>query len=211
MTLALSKAEMEDAEQWLAANSVYCVRYQARLSMTACDRNRSLSAGDLRCEGCGGLHDQPPPLPALRLVSDERGDTESGAKEDRQSQAANDEPLPAEETEDLSFLDDLVIELSGEQLEEFCPGLPEELAGMSKGEAPLLDEAQPPARLKREAPRRKVAVFLGRCLRCGGYMINDQERQFDERDEEVYRCFSCGWRISPVYVFNCQSLKQGGG
>jgi hypothetical protein len=49
---------------------------------------------------------------------------------------------------------------------------------------------------------RRVAVFVGRCHKCGGYMMNALERHDGIRDDEVYRCFNCGWRTSPRYQFN---------
>jgi predicted SprT family Zn-dependent metalloprotease len=52
-------------------------------------------------------------------------------------------------------------------------------------------------------------VFMGRCPRCRGFMQNDRERQFNERDEHVYRCFTCGWRTSPIYNEN-RALRARG-
>lgn len=48
----------------------------------------------------------------------------------------------------------------------------------------------------------KCAVYIGRCKRCNGYMINALERHGGIKDDDVYRCFTCGWRTSPVYQFN---------
>jgi hypothetical protein len=180
--------------------------------MAACGQNRGRSGSDCRCEGCGGLHEQPLPLPALRLISPARPEYE----EEPEKTALPDAPDAAEchqdeftshdqvlaEAEDLVFLNDLDIELSDEQLEAFCPGLSKDIGELLTEETPLLDEKARPDRRERIPHRRKVAVFMGRCHKCGGYMANDRERQFSEKDEEVYRCFTCGWRVSPVYAFN---------
>jgi hypothetical protein len=200
-----------DIDQWLAGNTAYCARYQARLSSTACEQNRKYSREDLRCEGCGGLHDQPP-LPALRLVYPARpefhkepepaplpGETDTGDV-CRDEFASLDQAR--EEDEDLSLLDDLEIELSAAQLEALCPGLAAEIGELVSEEIPSSEEQARADRRKRKPRRGKVAVFMGRCHRCGQYMVNDRERQFSEKDEGVYRCYTCGWRVSPVYVFN---------
>jgi DNA-directed RNA polymerase subunit M/transcription elongation factor TFIIS len=198
-----------DIETWLAANTVYCSRYQARLSPVACAQNRALRYDDCRCEGCGGLHDQPPPLPALRLVAPTRHASED--EPDTAPLASTAEVLQyevvcfdqvGEADETLALLADLGIELAEEQLEALCSELSEETGEPRTEDTLRLDKEALSDRRDRKSRRRKVAVFVGRCHRCGGYMVNDRERQFDETDEEIYRCFSCGWRISPVYAFN---------
>lgn len=63
-----------------------------------------------------------------------------------------------------------------------------------------------PERPPKQDKHRKVAVFMGRCPRCAGYMLNAPERQYSVRDEEVYRCFCCGFRTSPSYLWNRQEL-----
>ena len=56
---------------------------------------------------------------------------------------------------------------------------------------------------EKKGPRR-FAVFMGRCPRCKGFMINIPERYNDIRDDDVYRCFTCGYRTSPGYQWNRQ-------
>lgn len=107
-----------------------------------------------------------------------------------------------QEDEDLSLLDDLDIELADESIEDLCPGLSQGINSLLMEESATLQEENRPNLRECRQSRKKVAVFMGRCHRCDGYMLNDRERQFSITDEEVYRCVSCGWRTSPVYAFN---------
>lgn len=215
MQVATSTTDLS-IEEWLKANTAYCFRFQARMSPAACMRNRSCSRLDLRCEGCEGLFDQPSTKPALRLVPPEHLDVKEAAEDiEAESQPDPEGDFQDEicilddeeaEDEDLSLLDELDIGFSDEELETILPGF------LNEAEKVFTEEAQPipeeTASDTRHGKSRtlKVAVFIGRCHRCGGYMMNDREHQYDETDEEVYRCFSCGWRVSPVYSFN----RKGG-
>jgi len=49
---------------------------------------------------------------------------------------------------------------------------------------------------------RRVPVYIGRCIRCDGYMTNALERYDGIKDDAVYRCLCCGWRTSPGYAEN---------
>jgi hypothetical protein len=208
MHLAVATTDM-DIETWLATNTAYCLRYQARLSMAACGQNRGRSGGDCRCEGCGGLYDQPPPVLALRLVSPARYANENEPDrailpvdvEDPQGEFPNADQIE-DESDTLALLADFEVELAEEQLGDLCPGLSGEIGELLAEDTAQMDEEVLSERREKKPRRRKVAVFMGRCHRCSGYMVNDRERQFGETDEELYRCFSCGWRISPIYAFN---------
>lgn len=63
-----------------------------------------------------------------------------------------------------------------------------------------------------ELPERKcwVRVFMGRCHRCNGYMVHGAKEHHDgATDDEVYRCFNCGWKISPQYDYNRKNPGEG--
>lgn len=51
-----------DYESWLSVHTGYCQRHRCRLTAADCDKQRLGSqgeCGDLRCQGCGGLDNQP--------------------------------------------------------------------------------------------------------------------------------------------------------
>lgn len=211
MQLAAVTSDM-DIEQWLTENTTYCIRHKARLSLVACETNRKHSGEDLRCADCGGLFNQgtltTSSLP--RLVRPENIDCLSqealpvdGEDKEDQADELSAEAGPDDPGEDLSCLDDLEVDLSDEQLEALYPGFTDEMNELCKGKASESD-AVPcgDRRGSRKGQARKVTVFMGRCRRCGGYMLNAPEKQFELRDDSVYRCFTCGWRTSPGYEFN---------
>ena len=49
------------ADAWLAENTTLCTRHQARITLAACEANRTRTGDNFRCAGCGGLHDQQLP------------------------------------------------------------------------------------------------------------------------------------------------------
>lgn len=192
-----------DYDAWLAENSAYCHRLSARITLRACLENQQLSTGaDLRCVGCNGLYDQTAPTaPRLYLVSTPI-ETET-----------------AQEPEALTEVDlsGLALGISPEnaaRILEQNPALVRELLALASEddeqepaviEEDGTEEERPAARQDRRDSRghpRQVAVYQGRCVRCGGYVTNDLERHDDIRDDEVYRCLSCGWRTSPAYEYN---------
>ncbi len=215
MQLAAVTSDM-DIEHWLAENTLFCFRYQARMSPDACKANRKHSGEDLRCENCGGLDDQGTKQ-VVRLHNLLRSENihpldQGGLEDPEDDEGTPDELLtvgvPEDQAEDLSCLEELEYELSDVQLEALCLGLSLEMKEIL-GDETLESEEWP--RSDRQASRkgttRKVAVYTGRCHRCGGYMVNSPEAQFSIRDESVYRCFTCGWRTSPGYEFNRNGIR----
>lgn len=180
-------------DTWLEQCAGYCNRYGARITETVCAANRQKSA-DSRCFGCGGLE------PEARVL--ERHEPVvffSGEEESELQPAAAD----LDEVDDLLDLPEMDLEPEDEELSS----LQHTLLGLLGGEEPEIE--LPP--LPRKAAKIRVAVFTGRCLRCGGYMVNDPERQYSEHDDEVYRCFCCGWRTSPGYEWDLMTMAQGKG
>lgn len=214
MHLAVSTS---DIETWLAVNTLYCTRHHARLTVAACASNRQQSLFDMRCEGCGGLDDQPPPaLQTLHLLlsgfSDNppEQDTEDCASEMMQQL----EHLTDHATDQGSELllweeENLLVAL--DHIESIIPGIAHDVAALvdedvsqpdsDPGEA-LLNEAAARDRQARSERGRRFLVFTGRCARCDGYMAYDPDKQFDEQDHDSYHCLACGWRTSPTYAFN---------
>ncbi|MBJ6800211.1 hypothetical protein [Geomonas propionica] len=189
-----------NADEWIKLHTSYCHRLSSWLSPNACDANRIHSdshSGDLRCSGCNGLHDQEPtpglPLScSLALVIEEvlHGD-------DAMHQVER-----GEEVQPVSHMDP--SGLNDDELDEFLADV------FMNEESEVREETRPPVYLEDPPERRaRRAILTGRCPRCDGYMTNDRERQFDERDEDVYRCFNCGWRTSPRYNDN-RALKARG-
>jgi hypothetical protein len=86
--------------------------------------------------------------------------------------------------------------------------LDDELLSLFPEMADLIEEVddEPPEPRRKlhhaEDTRKSYAVYMGRCERCQGYMVRDIEGQFSKRDDDVHRCFTCGWRTSPVYEWN---------
>ncbi len=189
-------------EEWLKLSTSYCNRLSAWITTRTCEVNSERSAsglGDLRCCGCNGLHDQPA-VPATLLA-----ESLCDALAEVVNEAVQEGEIPCLEEElggELASLEKIF--LADEDIEEVLAEL------LAEDETP--DEASdtdlsPVRRARRSEKRRKVAVYMGRCPKCGGYMTNTREQQFNERDEEVYRCISCSWRTSPAYAWNRQNQK----
>lgn len=184
-----------NADEWLQLNTSYCHRLRAWVTAKTCEKNRlrsGLPSGDLRCNGCNGLSDQALPLDvtlsrSLQLALEEvlKSDT-----------------LPKEQVLDGEDVDNLEYgSIDEDELEaELAKLLPEYRVYLQSS------ETERRIRPAKTVKVKKVAVYLGRCQICGGYMVFAPERQFDERDDEVYRCYSCSWRTSPEYEWN---RKQG--
>ncbi len=209
-----------DYEEWLAVNTAVCIRQSCRLTVVDCDRQQQKSGGgwgDLRCQGCGGLDNQPE-RPLLQLVRPAHVDSA---------------PLIFDEQEELEELDSVRI---GEQAPGFefnldCLNnvgnagddldldslnalvgdngeLARELQLLFMGEDEEVEtRAEITALFKENKTRHEksklYSVYQGKCRRCGGYMDNTRENQFREKwDDDVYRCLACGWRTSPAYAWN---------
>ena len=197
-------AETIDYQEWLALHTSYCKRLAANITLATCQSNQRLSAaatGDLRCVDCGGLHDQAQPA-HLRLVVTSASDREDGFDDDGGADPRGDD----ENTDEVSSAHATIIDHETENPEEFDPltrALIAELQGyLKEDDAP---EPEPARAEVKEMPERhrRVRVFTGRCYRCAGYMVHGaKECHEGVVDDEVYRCFNCGERISPAYDFN---------
>lgn len=201
---------------WQAVNgAVYCERLQATITPAMCEENQKKSTakwGDLRCHACGGLHNQTRPIEQKRLLLDLAWNLDEPAEAvpksaldctgpddpisdfaalDQVIEEMYQDPAPADDFEDLE------VDLDDEQLLALFPELAEP------------DEITQETELRykeyqAKAPRR--AVYHGRCQRCGGWMDNIREHQ----DDNVFRCFLCGWRTGPEYKQNREIYGMGG-
>jgi hypothetical protein len=201
MTLAIAyNPPLDLFAAWQASNgAVRCNRMGATITAVDCERNRNQTYVDCRCSGCGGLDNQAAPLqqspPSLALVWD-------AGKEADGSPEADDGDVTKINTADqrvCSFDDEEIENLLAEM---FPVDDMDEDEGEEYPERTYIED--PP-----EAKGRRVLVYTGCCTRCGGYMTNDREKQFDVRDEDVYRCFTCGWRTSPRYANNRALFARG--
>lgn len=197
---ATSRTDNDLVAAWQAAHgAAWCHRLAATITHAACEENQLRSThkfGDLRCLGCGGLENQAEPRPVrpvLAAVWD--ADEEHDEPETAAANNVGDTDRPG------GGLDD-------EELEELLADLfpaDDSDEDDDKQPAPINLDDQP------EAKPRSVSVYVGRCARCGsGYMSNDLEKQFNVRDESVYRCHACGWRTSPAYENNRALFAAGG-
>lgn len=185
-----------ETEEWLSLHTGYCQRYHALISTDACSKTRQLSSRlrsvDHRCEGCGGMDHQPDPAARQQRIDLLLKEEAAAAKE----VAGGNETL--EDLAEVLMEDD---EIEDELLSELFPELYESVEdGFS---SPVDEEISEQGR---GLNPRKVAVYTGRCQRCGGYMKHDIEGEGGSRDDEVYRCYNCGWRTSPGYDWNRSQL-----
>lgn len=224
-----------DYEAWLAVNTAFCTRHRCRLTAVDCDRQRLNSQGehsDLRCQGCGGLHDQPEAIDEigeygkatqrhLKLVTPPvSADAEavldpfavmllSILNEKYDGVEAEFEPME----EELDYVDDYIDE---DDLDDEVLQLFPELRGFIEecNSAPIAAENENlrgKPQLKTKQYRDKYAVYMGRCERCGGYMDNTRETRFAGKwDDDVHRCLACGWRTSPAYAWNRENPHLAG-
>jgi hypothetical protein len=198
------------ADEWLKLNTSYCHRHLAWIGESACQTNQRLSSSDLRCAGCNGLYDQPEPVSLRLAYSSSRSiqveETEPAEAIELEIVADPDPGDDGAEIGDLDGLNNLEIDFTLEQLEALCPGLSKELAALLGDEfKEEPEEAETPARRpcrNVSGKPHRVAVYMGRCRKCGGYMLNALERREGIRDDEVYKCHACGWRTSPGYEWN---------
>lgn len=212
-----------DYDAWITKNTAICRRLSARITVIVCRHNRLISAvghGDSHCAECGGLFNQPEPGINVKPVLTAIAGGFLSSVEDPMSRAlveALQEILVGEPTGDLDALD--LDDLEPEQRE-----LPLAITGTAKldpltrllmSELQRQDEEDMPEPVRVEIlePReqtRRVRVYVGRCEKCAGYMIRAPKECRDGIiDDEVYRCFNCGWRTSPGYDYNRE--HPGGG
>jgi hypothetical protein len=166
---------------WLLQNALFCNRLHARITLQVCEENRAKS-DDLRCEGCTGLEDQERGIPRKEPVvffsepSLEDREVVEASETDGSDTFDSDEPYVEPVDDDL---EGELLSLLEDDFEELIP-------------EPAIKQNK----------CKQVAVFMGRCPICDGYMVNAPEQQYSVRDEEVYRCFCCGFRTSPSYEWN---------
>lgn len=180
-------------DNWLGENARYCNRYHARFTPATCAKTRE-KFGKERCAGCNGLEDQQREL------------------ERKEPVVIQDEPEPAEcMTRALAGALQEILDGDDEELftdadpEELDETVEDELNGFHHELLALLDddlEEPVPERMPDKKGTRRFAVFMGRCPRCKGYILPAPERYDDIRDNEVMRCFNCGYRTSPGYQWN---------
>lgn len=177
---------------------------------------------DYRCAGCGGLDNQPEPIrdggPVLMLLPgglddyQGPGTRDQGPEDRNQGRGDRDGAEPPEQGEErftAEFWEDddpeeedaeldlaELAEIDLESLDPLTRDLLRALHIKIPGEE---DPEEEPEQLFVELPdpperRGKVAVFMGRCVRCDGAMMHAAR---EWRDDENYRCLNCGWYTSP--------------
>jgi len=179
---------------WLVENTALCQRMAGRITVATCLDNQRQSKADNRCTGCRGLFDQAEPVAAspLPLTCLDEPEASQPDHEETDFWVASDD-------QDRPDLDDDELE---ELLAEYFPDEEPEQQEQEHRDTVCLDD--PP-----DTRGRRVQVYLGRCVRCGGYMINALERHDGIKDDDVYRCFTCGWRTSPGYEINRAMHAKG--
>lgn len=197
MHLALAHNQAVDGVAlWFAANQAgYCIRMRATITAAACTANQKQSSLDNRCTGCRGLFDQIAPVVAAALPFASLNEVEEAAPA---SEDSGDWQNP-DSQDRLDLTEDELDEL----LSEYFPDETTDRQEQEQRERIYLDD--PP-----DARPRRVPVYIGRCARCRGYMINALERYDGIKDDNVYRCCSCGWRTSPGYEINRAIHAKGG-
>jgi len=210
-------------DEWLSLNARYCNRYLVRLTPANCAANR-IKTDDCRCNGCNGLEDvQREPERTVPVIIHDEPEPETCCT-DPMSRAlakalyeilAGDEWLDEEPVDDLEDdeEDDLEPQATipndtgnGEvdPLIQLLLGELQGYGGETEPEPLRVEIVEPPER------KRHVKVYVGRCLKCEGYMVPAPWEGHDGiADREVYRCFNCGWRISPAYDYNRKHPGNG--
>ncbi|HEY6872912.1 MAG TPA: hypothetical protein VI298_09330 [Geobacteraceae bacterium] len=192
-----------DENAWIAENTSFCNRLSARITEDACQNNRQISVkgnGVSCCRGCNGIHNQPERRAIqLQLVtshasSDDKAELDRFMLDEEDGAETEIEVSEGELDYSEAWIDEEDLD---EKLFELFPDLRE--INQEREDSPV--EARRP---RPEKGGVRFAVYLGRCTKCGGYMVNTRERQ----DDEVYRCFNCGWRTSPEYEWNRENLMS---
>ncbi len=213
-------------KDWLDQNAQYCNRYSVRMTPQVCAANQKES-DDLRCVGCSGLEDSyreiERPLPAADASEPER-EVESTDALSMALATALQEVMdggPAVEDDPVDDFEDEEETPPPRPIAKACVDNRDPLMRLLLVELQKTMEDEPqetdlvPARtLNRRSKQykdpRPVRVYIGRCQKCGGYMVLAAfERCDGKEDREVYRCFNCGWRISPAYDYNRKHSGDG--
>lgn len=198
MMFAANSIQSDCYAEWQAANgAAWCQRLSATITPVTCEEQQQQSGGkygDFRCQGCKGLHDQPEPQPECPVLTFVQRPEEL-ARPDASNEGAG---IGEDDRHDSQ------CQMDDEELDDF-------LAEMFPDDGTDDDEVEERAYIEDppETIGRRAMVYMGRCRRCGGYMTNDLERHDGIKDDDVYRCFTCGWRTSPGYERNRAIHAQG--
>lgn len=191
----ISANNIDPYSVWLEANTAVCLRLSARITQTGCRDNQLQSKFDNRCTGCRGLFDQTEPVAVVPVSFDFLDEPEESQPDQEETDF-----WTATDNHNRPELDEDVLE---ELLAEYFPD----------DEADQKEEEHEREPVYLDDPKtdklRRVPVYVGRCARCSGYMVNTLERRDGIRDDAVYRCFACGWRTSPGYEINRTLSLQG--
>ncbi len=168
---------------------------RATITAAACTANQKQSSLDNRCTGCRGLFNQTEPVAVTPLPFASLDEVEEAAPA---SENSGDWQYP-----DSQDRFDLTEDELDELLSEYFPDETTDRQEQEQRERIYLDDPM-------DARPRRVPVYIGRCTRCHGYMINALERYDGIKDDNVYRCCGCGWRTSPGYEINRAIHAKGG-
>jgi len=196
-------------DSWIVENTLFCNRYHARFTPGACGRQRK-QFGDLLCAGCAGLEVQARELPRVEPVvsiCETKTEVRSIAPLTRAFTAILQEILDGDEwvdevQDDPQPQDIFPENAESAEIDPVTKFLLEQLQVLDEEDEPDLEAARVETREPAERVRR-VRVYVGRCLKCAGYMVHAAKECHDGTpDDEIYRCWNCGWRTSPAYEFN---------
>ena len=192
------------SDNWLEQNALFCNRFHARLAPGACVCNREGKAAQ-HCAGCNGLEDHQRELPRSEpVIFFSEPDPEELDPLSRAFVAALQGILDCDEWEVLIEEPEYYPDANLAKVE---------LNGFYHNLLSLLEDDQEESEEPRPVPEKKgprrFAVFMGRCTRCSGWMVNAPEFYDAIRDEAVYRCYSCGYRSSPSYKWNRSQSVEG--
>jgi len=186
-----------NADEWLLLHTAHCNRMTAWITAKTCEGNRLRSGSDsgLNCNGCEGLYNQAEPLELILSRSLQHSLEEiltmDGLQEEGNTYSVEKAGVDTRDLDPGSVDEDALDK-------ELAALFPEYTDSMQLSDL-VWEEVCRPVKAQKV---KKFAVYMGRCQKCGGYMIFAPEQQFDVKDVEVYRCYSCSWRVSPEYEWN---------
>ncbi|PKN16541.1 MAG: hypothetical protein CVU66_00625 [Deltaproteobacteria bacterium HGW-Deltaproteobacteria-23] len=185
---------VQSTEDWLSQNAMYCNHYHARFTAQHCEENRQ-RVDDCRCTSCSGLEDQEREIirqePIVFFSGEPEYDLDPEPLKEALAEALQEIIGGVEEGYSLD-------DAGGDQDGDGPTGLQKQLLALMGDDL----EEELIERKPKKKERRRFAVFMGRCPRCRGWMVNAPERHGDIRDDDVYRCFNCSYRTSPGYQQN---------
>jgi ribosomal protein L44E len=230
-----SLAEVGSVEDWLSSNTKFCHLLNARIGHATCLNNKAKAQGEhwgyRKCKDCPGLDNQPKPsMQQVDKINNRKQLLASDVAEPEISALTlayievlreilyGNEDLSIKVDEDfreISITDTATFEEQDGLEDELLKLFPEfsDISGVQnlrKNQVYQIAGTVSNSQNGLYKSPIRIAVYIGRCKRCGGYMVNALEgRQFGRRIDDVYRCFSCGWRTSPQYAWNRQELVRG--